>query len=436
MYITRRSLLKALAIGAGGHALQPVRPLTAMSQSDGVAAQLDADLRQHAAFGDKFSGGPGDAATAAWIAGRLRRYGYRVQESEFDAPYFVKRAARLATDSEVADVLPQAPVVVTGTAGLTAPLIAVEGNMNSAVTNPRGKIALVVAPFGRHAALGSAGIGRTVIDVAQSGASAVVLVTSGPSGEAVALNARPEKPFIPVPMAILAPKRATPFIRAAHMGAAATLTVDGEATHRPCKNIVATLERGERWIAVSTPRTGWFGCVAERGTGTAVFLALADWLVRAFPNFSIFLMNSGGHEYYFAGTHRILHLAPPPEKTVVWAHIGATLAARDAVESDGRLVMLDTADPQRSLMATDRARAAAAEAFRGLSGLEKPAAVRPGAGELSTFTDRGYYAAFAVIGVHRWFHTVEDTLERVDATLLEPVLHSHQRAIEILVSKT
>jgi len=95
--------------------------------------------------------------------------------------------------------------------------------------------------------------------------------------------------------------------------------------------------------------------------------------------------------------------------------------------------MLDTADPQRSLMVTDRARAAATEGFKGLSGLDRPTAVRPGAGELSTFTDRGYTTAFAVIGIHRWFHTAEDTLERTDARLLVPVLRAHQQTIELLV---
>jgi hypothetical protein len=95
--------------------------------------------------------------------------------------------------------------------------------------------------------------------------------------------------------------------------------------------------------------------------------------------------------------------------------------------------MLDSADSQRSLMATDAARAAAAEAFRGLAGFETPSRVQAGAGELSTFTDRGYATAFAAIGVHRWFHTVQDTLERVDGRLVVPVLRAHQRAIELLI---
>jgi hypothetical protein len=175
--------------------------------------------------------------------------------------------------------------------------------------------------------------------------------------------------------------------------------------------------------------------VAERGTGTAAFLELTDWAASRFPELSVFAMNTGGHEYMFAGSHRVLDRAPPPQQTLAWAHIGATLAARDAEERGGELVMLDTADPQRTLMTTNAARAAARQAFRGLGGsLAEPVAVVRQAGELSTFTDLGYEKAFAVLGVHRWFHTTLDTIERVDARLLTPVVRAHQRAIELLVA--
>jgi hypothetical protein len=145
-------------------------------------------------------------------------------------------------------------------------------------------------------------------------------------------------------------------------------------------------------------------------------------------------MNTGGHEYFFAGSQRAIERGPPPESTVVWAHIGATLAARDAEERDGRWVMLERADPQRSLMASASVRDAARRAFAGLSGLEQAGEIRSQAGELSTFTGRGYTNAFAVIGQHRWFHTVGDTLDCVDARLLTPVLHAHQRTIEAVVT--
>jgi hypothetical protein len=88
MKTTRRELL-SLAAGAGlaiGHGM---RPLVAQAPADDAALteRIRADLQKHAAFGDKFSGGPGDSATAEWIAGRLRQSGYRIEESDFPAPY-------------------------------------------------------------------------------------------------------------------------------------------------------------------------------------------------------------------------------------------------------------------------------------------------------------------------------------------------------------
>lgn len=425
-----------MALAAGGGVLQSLVPVGALGQDDTaeVTRRIRADLEQHAAFGDKFSGGPGDLATADWIAGRLRRSGYRVDESEFDAPFFVTRAVELRTAAASTAVVPQAPVVPTAPAGITAPLALVEGNAGREVGDVRDRIVLFMTPFARHAALfPDRGIGQTVVAAAERGAAAIVIVTNGPTGEAVALNA-PEEPFVPVPTAVLAPKHARPFLEAARSADVATLVLDGDATHRPSRNVVARLERGGHWIAISTPRSGWYGCVSERGTGTAVFLELADWAARRFPELSIFLMNTGGHEYFFAGSHRILDETPPADETLAWAHIGATLAVRGSEERDGRLVMLETADPGRSLMATPAARDAAIEGFRGLSGLEDARPVRTNAGELSTFTGLGHTKAFAVLGLSPWFHTVEDTLERVDAGLVAPVLRAHQRTVELLVA--
>jgi hypothetical protein len=34
------------------------------------------------------------------------------------------------------------------------------------------------------------------------------------------------------------------------------------------------------------------------------------------------------------------------------------------------------------------------------------------------------------LGLHRWLHTIGDTIERVDARLVKPVLEAHRRTIE------
>jgi hypothetical protein len=435
MPTSRRKVLGLSMTAAGAGAAQAIVPAMTLAQDNDQRAtqRLAADLQTHASFGLKFSGGAGDKATAEWTAERLRRIGYRVEKSEFDVPFFVERTSEIRIGGAAVDVYPQAPVAVTGRAGVRGRLTVIEEDATGG--NVNGRVAVIVAPFGRHAALfPGRGLGQTVIRAAEGGAVAIVIVTTGPSGEAVALNCPEDRPFVPVPLAVLAPKLSGPVIEAARAGTEAILVIDGEATHRPCQNVLARLERGPQWIAMSTPRSGWFHCVAERGTGQAAFFEIAAWLERTFPMHSVFLMNTGGHEYFFAGSHRVLDQTPPPGDTLVWAHIGATLAARDAVATDaGDWVMLDTVDPFRRTMATQKARDAVAVSFAGLTGLDEPGLVQAQAGELSTFTGLGFDTAFACLGQHRWFHTVADTIECVDARLLLPVVRAHQATIERLV---
>ena len=428
--VSRRSLLQTMALTAGTVAIEPLlRAQVSPHALDAVTTRIQADLQKHASFGSKRSATPGDLQTAEWIGQRLRAIGYKTTAHDFPAPFLVERSSRLITEGMSLNLYPQTPAATTNARGVTGRLALIRNTADAA--NTKGKIAFLVLNSARHAALGkgNAGIGGTIKAAAAAGALGVVIVTTGPSGEAVLLNA-PEDQVMPVPVAIMAPKDSKPFQEAAAAGAEATFVLDGDATERNSTNLIGRLERGRRWIVISTPRSGWFDCVGERGTGTAVFLELAAWAVDRFPNHSIHLVNAGAHEYYFAGSHKVMNLAPPPEATDMWAHVGATVAARDADESGPTLRMLDTADPQRSVMATMNLTAAVAEGFRGIRELERAQPVRADAGELSVFTDRGYSRCFAVLGLHRWLHTIADTMERVDARLVTPVLEAHKRTIE------
>lgn len=429
--VTRRGVVRS-AVGAAVSAVvpRPVRPQA--SDSVSLTARIRTDLERHASFGYKYAGSIGDLATADWVSSRLLGSGYHVETQAAEMPFWEERVARLRAGSVSVDVQPQSPVITTSSDGLSAPLALVEDS----IPQVRGMIAIYLTPFGRHAAISRGNeIGRTVTELANRGASAVVVVTRGPSREAIGLNVRPEEPFVPVPMALLAPKNADAVISAAAAGATGTLILDGQAGSRSSPNIVAYLERGERWIAVSTPRSGWYHCVAERGTGTVAFLEIADWAVKRFPGHSIWLLNSGGHEYYFAGSEQFFAdpqdvLLPAPESTSVWVHIGATLAVRGTEDRNGELVMLDSPDPDRRLMGSTHAHDALAQAFRGLSGYSTPSPV--GGGELPVFLDRGYRTGFATIATHAWFHTIKDTIERVDENHLVEVVRAYQRGIEFL----
>jgi hypothetical protein len=428
--VSRREFLPAVAAGLA----LPLIPAPAGADTNALVRQLEADLQQHAAFGEKFSGGTGNLSTADWIAGRLTGLGYAVDVSIFDVPFFSSSRSVLQVDQVTAEIIPQSIVTPTGSSGVKAPL-AVIRTLYDAV-DAKDRIALVILPYGRHAAIMRPPIAPLVKAAAKAGAKAVIIVTTGPSGEAVALNTPVDEPFVPIPTAILAPRDAEPFVMAARTGTPATMVIDGVNERRPTRNIVGRLVRGSQWLALSTPRSGWFQCVGERGTGTAAFLVLAEWIAKRFPDISVFAMNTGGHELDFRGMHLAMAAAPPAESTKLFVQLGAGLATRDCFEFGGKITMLPSADPNRMLMVSENILPIATKTFSGLTGLEQPMSVMKGAGELSDIMAHGYPTAFAVLGVHRWFHTRADGLDKVDARLLAPVVEAHQRLIEHVLSRS
>src|SRR3546814_19947025 len=92
-------------------------------------------------------------------------------------------------------------------------------------------------------------------------------------------------PMFAGPVALLAPEDADAFLAGAIQRRAARLTIDGKGGKRPAFNVVGRLDCGKgRWLAISTPRLGWFGCAAERGPGVTAWLALTSWARDAFAN--------------------------------------------------------------------------------------------------------------------------------------------------------
>lgn len=388
------------------------------------AQELQADLASYAGFGDKISGGAGEAAAADWIAQRLAALGYAVQRQPVPVPLFEPSTCVLkAGDAEVT-VWAQAPV--TRTEGVTAPLAVLRSIDEAPLA--RERIALVVLPHGRHASIRSPQMLPLMQAAAAAGARAIVIVPTGPTGEVLGLNCEADAPVVPLPVAVLAPARAEPFLAAARLGLPATLRLQGELRQASSANLIATLRRGPRWIALSTPRTGWFQCASERGTGTAAFLALAAWAARATQH-SVFLLNSGAHEYFFAGARRAMELAPAPADTSLWVHLGASLATRDRLEFRGHEQLLPSADSNRTVMASPAMLETVRTAFAGLTGLEQPQPVMTGISELGEIAGHGYERCFAVLGIPRVFHSPLDTLEVVSGELLAPVVESHAAAI-------
>lgn len=388
-------------------------------------------LERYAGFGDKASGGPGDEACGAWLEGELGAMGYVCERQPFDMPAY-EGEATLESGAAKADLIPQAVVVPTPPGGLTGRL---------SIAGPRqaaGGIVLLVLPHARWSSI-KGEVERRVAAAIAAGAEGVVIVTTGPSREALALNAPPDGPLFDRPVAVLAPRDAAPFLKAAEAGETATLTMAGRSFRRPAFNLTARLARGgRRTLVVSTPRSGWFGCVGERGSGLAVWLRLARWAATLPAPVDIALVATSGHEYESAGGEfYIERLAPKPADTALWVHVGANAASRDWHERGPALSPLPSADPQRFLLASAPLLEGAKAAFAGLAGLEATYEANPrqAAGELASILHAGYDPVIGLFGVHRYHHARGDDLRCVSAALIPPVAEAFAKMIEAAVAK-
>lgn len=391
-------------------------------------AALQAVLERYVSFGDKASGGPGDTACGVWLEQTLGNMGYRCRRQSFEVPFFEVKEAALTCGAAHAALIPQA--IVTPAGVLSAPL-----RLNEAHEDLSGAIAVLQLPYKRWVSLGDPQLAGPLAAVLARGAAAVVLVTAGPSAEAIALNAAPGG-ALARPAAVLAPKDAEPFLAAAAQGATGTLRLTGSgggSQRRPAFNVIARLERGAaQTLVLSTPRSGWFGCAAERGSGLAVWLSLADWLASTDTGVNVELLATSGHEYGYLGGERYLkEAAPRPAATRLWVHIGASAAARDWHELGAKLLPLPSADAQRVLTATAGLLKPAREAFQGISGLEAAylADEAMAGGELINVLGAGYRSAIGLYGIHRYFHTRGDDLRCVSGALAAPLVPAFRAAI-------
>lgn len=376
--------------------------------------RLFADVRAYAGAGNKQSGGAGDRWTADWTALRLAAAGFSVERQAFEVPWFESGRAELALGDMRIALTAQPLVVHTPAEGLAAPLRLAE------TTGPLdGTIVVVRLPHRRWSTLVDRAVREPIADAQARGAAAIILVTTGPTGEALLLNSPADHFVSDKPLALLAPAKAVPVVEAARHGREARLVLTGKGGSRTAENIVGRRWRGNDrpWLAVSTARSGWTDCAGERGPGIAIWLALADWAPRVFPQHNLLFVCNSGHEYENLGAgHLVEVFGPPPARTDFWLHLGANAATRDWQEMPGRLLPLPSADPYRFLMTSpdlvERARAI----FAGQPGIEMAYPSSEGtAGELSEVVKAGYPRHAGVFGAHRHHHAASDDMSTVVA---------------------
>lgn len=403
----RRSFLAGAAVLPGCATAAGI----SVRQHAGVAADLD----RYIAFGGKQAGGPGDNACGAWLSSELERLGFEVKRQDVSTPYFSIQRSELTCGGAKAPLWPQPIVVQTGPDGVTGPLVRVDAS-GRAATPLAGAIALVDLPFARWSSALAKPIREPVEAAFRAGAKAVVVITNGPSGKVIALNADGRRPMFIGPVALLAPEDARPFLAAAMSREPSTLTVTGEGGRRPAFNLIGRMDRGaDRWIVVSTPRSGWFTCAGERGGGIAAWLWLARWAGAGVRNYNLAFVCNSGHEYEYLGAAEALReIAPRPAETHFWLHLGANLASTEW--HDGTGLPLPSVDTQRHLSVSPALLPVAREVFAGHTAFEAPYSSDVlSAGEQVEILAAGYRSVAAVFGIHRYHHVATDDARCVSA---------------------
>jgi hypothetical protein len=413
---------------AAGAAL-PAGAALARGQED-LGARVAADLDKYIGFGSKQAGGPGDNACGAWLSREIEGLGFRVEQQPVSVPWFAPERSELLCGDAKATVWPQPIVVPTGQGGVSGPLVRIDG-AGRPTGSLAGAIALLDLPFSRYSTAIAKPIRAPIEAAFAAGAAAVVVITNGPTGKVIALNADGRKPMFAGSVALLAPSDAGPFLAAAIRREKATLVVTGQGGRRPASNFIGRLDRGRKsWIAVSTPRSGWYGCAGERGGGIAAWLWLARWASKAVTGHNLAFICNSGHEYENLGAAEALKAtAPKPEDTHFWLHLGANVASQDWHDLTGQV--LPGIDTQRYLSVTPGLLPLARAIFAGHVGLEAPySSDTISAGEQIEILAAGYRNVAAVFGLHRYHHVAGDDARCVSAANVAATARAFQRLLE------
>lgn len=388
-------------------------------------------MARYASFGSHRFGSPGDRATADWIAGELQAAGFAVdfQPVILGRQYFVDRATAEVDGTTVEATPFWWPPEDKASFRLTAP-IARDGDV-------AGKILWVELPYDRGAYLGPAHR-AAIAQAAARGPAAILLMIGNPGDDRFAYNVTQEDQPWPMPVMVVAGKDKSTFERAIAKGAPVTFDVTGRYKRNVGgRNVVARLGAGKGpAIVVSTPMTGWYACVCERGPGIANFLALARTVAaEKLPGDFVFIATAG-HEIGHGGMELFLKQgAPPPKDTLVWVHFGSSNACYAWTTGPQGFAREDRVDDAlRSIVLSPSATSLVGETFSAIKA-NRFVAEKQAVGELRDVHAAGYPNFFGMAGLHRFFHTPADDIRTTSPEILEPVARAFAAAVRQAVER-
>ncbi len=411
---------QAVLAGVGASMVSPLTARAAPADPLSGAA-LYADVKTYAGLGEHRTGTAGDEATTAWMERALKAAGYAVERQGFDYPVFELARADLTLNGRMIEGFPYWTPATTPAGGLTAPL---------SLSGGPGKIALVDLAVGAGGGL-EAPPPKEIADAVAAGPLAVVAITESVLGELAAMNRNPKAAPWPVPVLLVAGREAAALKAAAAAGQSATVRLEGRTVARTAHNVIGRRARPGKQLVVSTPKSGWFHCAGERGSGIAIWLGLARWLAAS-TDHNLTVVASSGHEFDGYGAHHFTAtVAPKPAETKLWVAIGANVAVYDFALADGAIVRQAGPPKARTLGCSGPLTALGAKAFAGQVGYSAPLDLdaRSAPGELATFRTLGYRPLIGLVAASLLHHTRRDLADVTDGAMLQPVARGLQAMI-------
>jgi hypothetical protein len=411
--------LLLVAWGAAGTAAQEPPPF--------AAARLLADVETYVGLGVHRTAHPGDFATSAWLADRLRQAGLQVEEHAFTTPQFFLEEASIVDDRGRIEAFPVWLPRATGSEGVRGSLVLVTED------TPPASIRGAVAWLDPSA---SAALRRRLDTVAlRAGTVAIVFATSDGAGLGLFQAVNAEREFVagerPVPTLTFG-AAASERLRQS-LGRDVTVRITGRTVaDARATNVLArkVVEQSADWIVVSTPSSGWFTNGGERGPGIAMMLALAEWVgSRTTGPLNYLFVATSGHELGFLGARLLheAHLAPPPERTRVWLHLGAQIATPPWIAGDDGVLRPGGAVATGTLQASPELADIMRRAFADLPMYTLRTDTR--IGEFRDLVEHGYRGLGVVGGGNPWFHVPGDDARSVSTEMLARVTSAVAEAL-------
>jgi hypothetical protein len=287
--------------------------MTSMSLSGRVSEVV----REYDAQGWHRTGTDTDAASASWLAERVRYLGLSADVEPFTLDRVQPATAFIEVDGRKLDGTPLFDCGYTGAEG-------VRGSLSLA--NEDGDIGLVEVPVGGDPA--------PFDDLRRAYRHRVIVAAIRPNGAATGpalRNAeRFAEPFGP-PVLQVAYEELPWLTAAATKRSEAFAVVHARRAPSRSFKVFARVPGRDQTLPpawVMTPRSGWWNCAGERGGGIACWLEALGAVAAEPPERDVCFVASAGHELGHFGLLRFLERRPDViAQSSGWVHLGANIGA-------------------------------------------------------------------------------------------------------------